>query len=84
MSARDGMSFSRIVREVGAWFGLPSRREMQARNDALREELRLATLGRCTCSGCGRTVLNAWRDADGYHCLSCLAKQRDEARSALT
>ena len=38
--------------------------------------------GRCTCSGCGRVVDNAWRDADGHHCLTCLAKQRDEAREA--
>lgn len=49
---------------------------------SLKEELRLVTLGRCTCSGCGRTVNNAWRDADGHHCLTCLAKQRDEAREA--
>lgn len=51
---------------------------------ALKEELRLATLGRCTCSDCGRTVNNAWRDLDGRHCLTCLAKQRDDARKALS
>jgi hypothetical protein len=40
-----------------------------------------SSTGRCTCDGCDKTVGNAWRDSDGYHCLTCLAKQRDEARA---
>lgn len=50
----------------------------------MERELELATMGRCTCSGCGRTVNNAWRDSDGHHCLTCLAKQRDDARAAFS
>lgn len=46
-------------------------------------ELRRATMGRCQCSDCGKEVLNAWRDQDGHHCLTCTAKQRDEARDEL-
>lgn len=43
-----------------------------------------ATHGRCTCSGCGKVVGNAWRDSDGHHCLTCLAEQRDALRVAIT
>lgn len=49
---------------------------------ALRENTRLLTLGKCTCN-CGRVVNNTWRDSDGYHCLTCLAKQRDDLREIL-
>lgn len=41
-----------------------------------------ATFGRCTCN-CGKVVANAWRDSDGYHCLTCLANQRDELRDRI-
>jgi hypothetical protein len=44
--------------------------------------LRAATQGHCTCN-CGKEVLNAWRDSDGYHCLTCLAKERDKANALL-
>ena len=27
-------------------------------------------------------MLNAWRDSDGHHCLTCLAHERDEARES--
>jgi hypothetical protein len=47
-----------------------------------REELRIATLGICTCSGCERVTLNAWKDGDGQWCLECLSKQRNYARAA--
>lgn len=43
----------------------------------LETELIAAARGRCVCVGCGKTVNNAWCDADGHWCLTCLAKQRD-------
>lgn len=43
-----------------------------------------SSTGRCTCDGCDKTVDNAWRDSDGYHCLTCLAKQRDNYRTEAT
>lgn len=46
-------------------------------------ELRAATQGQCVCSDCRKTVNNAWRDEDGYHCIGCLAKQRDDALDAI-
>jgi hypothetical protein len=46
----------------------------------LKQDLKDANMGRCTCSDCGKVVGNAWRDSDGHHCLTCLAKQRDDAR----
>lgn len=49
----------------------------------LKQDLADANLGRCTCTGCSKVVGNAWRDEDGHWCLSCLASQRDSARSCI-
>jgi hypothetical protein len=72
-----------LLKMEGAWENLERLQDWSPAHYTARveRELDLAQLGRCKCDGCGKTVNNAWRDDDGFHCLTCLAKQRDEARA---
>lgn len=49
----------------------------------LKQDLKDATMGKCVCTDCDREVFNAWRDGDGNHCLTCLAKERDSIRERI-
>lgn len=69
----------RRVKDRGLLFERSLARVLAAEVERLEAALDKATMGKCTCSGCGREVNNAWRSSEGYHCLTCLAKRAEAA-----